>query len=180
MKLIYFLLFFPFFLKAQAGELDLVCVTEFPTTSFVIKEGPEKLNIRVIHHNGTKYMPIWEGIVVPNDIEQIQMAAETLQKLGNELDFEWNKKNCNKDEGLLSCTGGAVDFEVGGLKVHPWALDQYHKTTVMQWGTFQQYNMALNFSIGDKNFRISNDFDVKECRKPSQLSDNHMKLLKIK
>lgn len=165
---------------AFAENIDLVCVSQFPTTSFVMQEVEGKVQVRVIHHNGTKYMPIWEGIIVPNDLSTLQNAAEVLPKLGDRLEFSWDRKFCNQDEGLISCSGGSINLDINGMKVRPWALDQYAKTTAMQWGTFRRHNIALNLTIDGKDYRISNDFEEKECRKLRDFDSSTIKSVEAK
>ena len=82
--------------KDQGVSLNMKCVTEFPTTSYLAKTEGEIVTVEMIHHNGTRFMPVYSGNVTPDDIPEITKRSELLQKLGERVEVTFKKENCNK------------------------------------------------------------------------------------
>lgn len=109
-----------------AEKIDFSCVTGIPTTSFVVREAADKVAIEIIHHNGTAYMPIFEGIATPSDLSVLSERAELLSSLGDYLRFEWPRSQCKKDDDgdlIAECLGSVETQEISGHKVLAWMFD---------------------------------------------------------
>lgn len=159
---------------AAEAPINMICVTEIPTSTFEAKENGNNVHIRLIHHNGTKFAPISKAILTPNDLEPLQKRAEMILKLGNKWEFDWDRSGCNADEPMFfQCVGGAKDFEINGVKIHPWAFSVSELTEKTIWGTYQQKNVSLRFDIDKVQYEITMDYQPGEC---VQLQGNSMKL----
>ena len=145
-------------------EINLTCVTEFPTTSYFVKQEGDQVSVRILHHNDLKYVPIHQGLLTTQDAAELPKKAQMIQKLGNELNFKWKRTGCNADSPLFfQCVGEAVDFEQNGLKAHPWALTVTDMTSKTLWGTRKYKNVTMNFSVGDERFEIPMEYENYEC-----------------
>ncbi|MDG0815873.1 hypothetical protein [Bdellovibrio svalbardensis] len=150
---------------AQAEEkMDLLCMTEFPSTSFVVRDIEDTTVLEVFHHNGTKYMPIFDGVATPNDVAILSEKAQILSSLGEYMRFEWPRDKCKKQEDLVSqCAGSTEVQEIEGHKVKAWHFDSelvMEKTSV---GKFNSYKLTLNLDVDGKSLSIPMKYNEREC-----------------
>jgi hypothetical protein len=93
--------------KDSAKDLSFRCITTMPTTSFLLRTEGKEVVLTTIHHNGTPYMPIHEGIVVPHDFSYLQSVANHLTLMGDSNEFRFPKNKCQiYGHALMSCHGG--------------------------------------------------------------------------
>lgn len=147
------------------ANINMTCVTEFPSTSFIVRQNDSKVSVRVIHHNGTQYAPIWSGLVTPHDLIAVQEAAHSVAKLGQDFEITWNRKGCNADsEMFFQCVGEAEDFLTStGELVHPWALSIYDIVENSIYGEFRKKTVSLRFNINQKAHQITMDYMPSDC-----------------
>jgi hypothetical protein len=153
---------------ADASEppIKMICVTEFPTTSFEIKQIGDKVQVHLVHHNGPKYAPFHDAILVPNDLDEMKAQADTIQKLGDEWVFNFKRSDCKAlSETFFSCQGRADSFDKNGLKVSPWSLSVSDIEQKNMSGTYTLKKVSLNFSVNGKDLLISSNYQPGECAK---------------
>lgn len=105
--------------------IDLVCVTEWPTTSFVIQEEGEKLRVELLFHSGSEYAPAITGIYTPRDLPIITERANYALVFPNYSVFRWPLAKCDKHDDPLrfECFGtDDVQNGNGGERIKPFAL----------------------------------------------------------
>lgn len=151
--------------KAEPLKLEFRCVNSMPTSSFLLRTEGRELVLTTIHHNGTPYMPIHEGIVVPNDIPYLKSVAEHLIKMGDRNEFRFPLENCKVyGHGLMSCAGGEKK-NFGGEEME--ALNLYtSKITEEAFGQkFERYKVTLSVNISGfvPVQDIMNEFYGSEC-----------------
>jgi hypothetical protein len=95
-------------LKPQSADpLTLDCKSKAATTTFQLRSVGDEVVLTTIHHNGTKYMPIHEGVVVPNDIKYLKEKSTLLEKMGDRNEFRFPRAKCHTyGKGLMGCFGG--------------------------------------------------------------------------
>ena len=76
----------------MATPVNMLCITEYPTTSFVAMTEGDTINVRLFHHNGTQFMPIWSNVITPNDLPMLNEVASVLSDLGTDLKFSMPEK----------------------------------------------------------------------------------------
>lgn len=147
------------------ANINMSCVTEFPSTSFFVRQYDKEVKVRVIHHNGVKFAPIWSGLITPHDISTITEAADSVAKLGDEFEITWKRDACNADsEMFFQCVGQAQDFTTAtGEKVHPWAISVYDVTENSIYGEFKKKSISLRFNVDEKSNQITMDYYPKDC-----------------
>lgn len=138
---------------SYAAGIELTCVTEFPTTSFIVKQAEDGyVYARMIQHNGTKYMPIFSGIIVPNDLPMLAEKAERLQKLATDMTFRWPAKNCVKhDDFRFECFGTDDSKEVNGTRIAPFALYTGRVKHDNIAGRYEELRVGMDFSVGERS-----------------------------
>lgn len=159
-------LFFALAASAASPAFQFSCVTSYPTTSFVLKtEGTEAV-LKIIHHNGVKYMPIHEGIITPSDLNYLKQKSEVLTKMGDQTEFRFPLDRCKKyGEGIMSCSGGERKT-VGGVEMEALSIN----TAKIQHQTydynFTMYQVTLAVKITDFNpvQDVTMKYDHSECR----------------
>ncbi len=138
-----------------AGEepIVLTCVTDFPTTSFVVWTEGEFVKARVIHHNGTGYAPAIVGVFTPNDLPVLAERASMVRKMKDDMTFRWPLKNCKKlDEMVIQCFhSGEVQDGEGGAKIAPFALYSSAKEERGIAGHLKSHSVRLSFDVDGKN-----------------------------
>jgi len=168
-----FLIFTAGFLQAAPPEanISLICVTEFPSTTFEANQIGDEVHMRVIHHNGAKYAPFHNTLVTPNDIEFLKRRAQVIEKLGDQWNFKWRRSGCNADTPLFfQCVGEAHDFEINGIKIHPWSITVSDVEEKSTWGKFKSKNIRLNFSIEQQSYYVTMNYQPNECVELGKLS----------
>lgn len=160
---------FSLFLATNAiAAINMGCVTEIPTTSFVAMTDGDDVVIRLIHHNGPKYMPIWGNIITPNDLPTIQEAANDLYDLGSVLDFRMPQKACESLDGMLiNCFGTQPPVEIGGHKVSLWAVHTSEVTERSFAGEFAYVKTSMALDIDGKTYHVPMKYSDYECFKDS-------------
>ncbi|MGE3758695.1 MAG: hypothetical protein AB7H97_13115 [Pseudobdellovibrionaceae bacterium] len=150
--------------KEEGVAVNLKCVTEMPTTSYLASTEGEKVKVTMIHHNGTKYMPIYSGNLTPSDIPEMQKRSEILQKLGERVEIVFEKKNCNRyGAGLYSCGMGQIESK-SGIKVESVGLLTRVSTDRLYDIVFEKNTVSLTVYIDGRNYSIDNDFYFNTCR----------------
>ncbi len=150
--------------------LDVICITEYPSTTFIVREEGSKVRVKMIHHNGTQYMPIWGSLVTPADLPVLQKAANVLIPLGNSVEFTMDKKLCQlSSDFLFACVGRGDDFELNGVKVHPWAISSSEVTEQSALGTFAKRTMDLRLEIDGKSYSYPMNYYPTECFRSEDL-----------
>lgn len=150
----FFSSFFAFLLPllAVAEEpIHLTCVTEFPTTSFLIEQKGEEVVARVIHHNGMKYQPLWSSTITPNDLSMLEERASVMNKLSTDMSFRWPRKNCVKHgEFRFECFGTSDVQTINGLKVEPYALYTSLVSHDNLAGKYEELKVYMSYDINGK------------------------------
>lgn len=146
------------------AKISMICVTEFPTTTFEANQIGDEVHMRVIHHNGTKYAPFHDALVVSNDLDALKQKAQMVEKLGDYWSFKWRRSGCNADTPLFfQCVGEAYDFEVNGIKIHPYAFSITDTEQKTMWGNFKSKNVRLDFTIDKANYYLTMNYQPTEC-----------------
>lgn len=151
---------------AADERFDLACVTETPSTSFVIAEDGDEVTARVVFHYGAEFAPAIEGIYTPHDLEVIAKRAKLATKLGDDVTYRWPKKNCRRhDDVRLECFG-ASGAEAGknGEKILPFALYSGRLTEEGIGGKWDYVTMRMSFTVdGEGDPSLGMRYQRNEC-----------------
>ncbi len=152
------------FAEEENAAVDFRCVTSTPTTSFIAKTTGDEVRLTVIHHNGVKYMPIHQGIVVPADFPLLQKKAEVMQKLGDRIELVFEKKHCKKyGDKLFGCGLGKV-IANGETSAERASLLTKTATERLYDIEFQKSQVSAGFSVDGSYYSIDNDFYYEDCQ----------------
>ncbi len=176
-KKFFFILLFAFTTQSFAAEpiIDVACVTETPTTSFFLVEKNGQVDVRVMHHNGSAYIPFRSSLITPSDIPVLSKQAALLAKLGDTWEFTFKRADCQVDAPLFfQCLGDATSFQQNGIKVRPYSISVTDTVQKTLWGNFHHKALKLSFEVGEgtvENLQIENQFLPGECM--TQEQSNH-------
>lgn len=146
--------------------INMACVTEWPTTSFVAFTEADTITVRLIHHNGTKYMPVWNNVITPNDIPIITEAANTLAELGSDLEFKMPASACEKLDGMLiSCFGTQPPQDINGHKVSLWSVYTSESFDRSFAGEYAYVYTSLALDVDGKTYYVPMKYGSHECIK---------------
>jgi len=159
--------FLPSILLAQGPalkELNLLCITEFPTTSFVGFSGAGKIDIRFVNSNGVGYMPIHSGLITINDIELLKKRAEVLKNIPDVNEFSFDLKNCEVyQDQTFRCANGTSFKGKDGKEMIPFSLSSIkHKKTFSDF-RYEETEIMLGLEIDKENYFINMTYAPHEC-----------------
>lgn len=98
---------------------NLKCITGgFPTTSFLLEENKDNIELKVINHNGAKYAPVYSGIATPSDIDFIKKSGEFFNKTGDFFSIKFAKENCRIEEDKFYTCVIKEESEISGIKIN--------------------------------------------------------------
>lgn len=148
----------------SSEEIKLTCVTDYPSTSFVIRQEGGRLLGRVIHHNGLAYMPIHSGIITPSDLKIMSERAATLTQLEPDMEFSWPLEKCVRhDDHRFECFGTDDRREINGKQVVPFALFTSRINHDNIAGQYEDIMVTLTFSIDGKSYATDMNYPVRNC-----------------
>lgn len=143
-------LLFTSFLQALP---DLKCITGgFPTTSFLLSEKADHVELRVINHNGAKYAPVFNGNATPSDIGQIQKSGDFFEKLGDVFTIKFEKKNCRFEEDTFFSCFQNEDSSVSGTKISTIYFSTSESTERIVGNEFNKKNVRLSLRENPQDF----------------------------
>lgn len=130
------------FLQALPG---LKCITGgFPSTSFLLSEESDHVELRVINHNGSKYAPVYNGNATPSDVEHIKKSGDFFEKLGDFFTIKFEKKNCRFEEDRFFTCFLNDESDISGTKIH-----------TIYFSTSESTDRIVGFEFNKKNVRLS-------------------------
>lgn len=147
--------------REESSPVSFRCVTSPPTTSFVADTTGEEVKLTIVHHNGTQYMPIHQGIVVPADFPLLQKKSEVMQKLGERVEMVFEKKNCKKyGDKLYSCGQGKVLGQTSATNASLLTKVSVDKLYDIE---FTKNQISAGFKVDGYYYSIDNDFYFEDC-----------------
>lgn len=150
----------------QNTAVDMRCVTEFPTTSFLTQEQGEEVVVDIIHHNGVQYTPFRDSLITPSDIALLSKQADLFLQLAPTMTFRWPKKSCEITSGMFfQCFGKAAPVIVNGLTVLPRYISMSEATHKLVGGySFWVKTVSVNITVNNEDYTITNNFFDGDCR----------------
>lgn len=169
MKLSILALMFPTVAFANSNaNIDFTCITEFPTTTYELKtdtskKDPEVL-FSVIHHFGTKNMPIHNGIITPSDFPYLQRKAEVMEKLGSDFTVSFKKERCEVSGPELVSCGSSTPAIINGTEVRSYGLVTRLVETKVYEYTYKTHQVVFSFVYEGMNYDIPMQYTPQECK----------------
>jgi hypothetical protein len=154
----------------NSASIDFKCVNSMPQTSFILrtddKSNTDEVILTTIHHNGTQFMPIHEGVVVPNDFNYLNDVAGVLTLMGDRNEFRFDRRKCKiYGPGQMSCSSGSREI-FQGREMQALFLNISHITEKAFGRTFE--NIKVTLSIYVSNFAPVQDlvmyYQPQECQ----------------
>lgn len=150
--------------SALAAPFELYCVTEIPSTSFLIKEHDGKLEARVIHHSGAKYAVMFSGMITPMDLETLKPRAKTTEKLPADATFFWPLENCKFHENMrFECFGTNDVKTIGGVKLEPFSLDSAIMDHDNIAGKYRELEISFGVRVDGADTTVSMQYQIAAC-----------------
>jgi hypothetical protein len=110
--------------EAMAKPFEMGCITEQPTTSFLIKEVNQEIVATIYLHHGVQFAPVFQGVATYRDFPILQEQAKGVLKLANAMTFRWPLKNCKIFDAIRFQCFGSNDEQAGidGAKIKPFSI----------------------------------------------------------
>jgi hypothetical protein len=154
-----------FALSAQQPEkMNVVCITEIPTTSFIGETEKGKIKFRLVNSFGVKYMPISTSLITFNDLNTIQQRGQALQVLGKESEFEFDLKRCQSfNDGNFSCLGNDKFKTESGEEVEAIQISSSRHSVKFYDMKFEQFQISASFKIRGESQDMMMRYGPGEC-----------------
>lgn len=162
-------------LSAEAKPFDLGCITEHPTTSFLIQEVDDQMVAKVYLHHGPEFAPVFQGIATFRDFPILQDQAKGVLKLKNAMTFRWPMKKCKVTDAIRFQCFGTDDEQDGvdGAKVKPFAL---YSTRIWEdsiAGKLESVSIRLTFTVDKKeSSAIDMNYPANNCSSLQQAQES--------
>lgn len=157
---------FFFSIDIAKAAIDMACMTEIPTTTFIAQTEKDILKIELIHHNGVKFMPIYNGVITPNDLGTLQDKASLLAYLGDHLKFEIPLSKCQKmSDYLFNCFGSVPAVDINGHQVSIWSVYTAFNNEKSFAGEYNYYQTSISLDIDGESINIPMKYGESECVK---------------
>lgn len=146
-------------------SFQILCITEFPTTSFIGHSIDGEMNLRFVNSNGIKYMPISSSLITSHDLIILAARAEALKNLPEEIQFPVDLKNCViYADQTFYCSGAGVQFtDLTGQVVSVDHIYSSQSTTQSQNYTYKQVQISIGFRIKGESYTVSMNYSPFEC-----------------
>ncbi|MBC7714198.1 MAG: hypothetical protein H7177_12715 [Rhizobacter sp.] len=149
-----------------ATPVNMACVTEYPTTSFIAMTDGDTINFRLFHHNGVQFMPIWSNVITPNDLPMLNEVAQVLSDLGTDLNFSMPVDSCEVQDGfLINCFGNQPAIDINGHKVALWSVYTKQDTETSFAGEFSNVWTSMAIDVDGKSYYLPMKYSEFECYK---------------
>jgi hypothetical protein len=166
-------LFFVFLLTSRfaLASDSFVCSTELPSTTFQVEKKSDEVWVQVLHHNGTRYLPAWNGVITVEDLTTIQKSHQRLEKLGENFTLKWPVSKCEfKDAFLVKCIGGAEIENINGTPVLAWGFVSSAVTDLSLLGEFKYWVLEIHMQIAGESTILPMRYNFQECQKRTKSS----------
>lgn len=150
-------------LKSFAEPVFATCVTEFPTTSFIVETNNRKVEARILMHGGSNFVPFWDSLMVPNDLGVLREKAAEIKKLDSELLVTWNEDQCTWEDDNFFCSGKSDPIKSGSQIVDPWALYSMQLYEKSFAGKYEYIRLYFSFVMNGNSYGIPMKFAKDEC-----------------
>lgn len=151
--------------QGQVTEsFDFKCITEYPTTSFIFTDDKDYFKVRILHHNGTKFAPFIQRLVVPNDMSMVLEAAEVAKTTGRDIELRFAKSGCKHlNSEIFSCVGEGESLTSTKKQIKPWHISRTLVTSQTPNGEFKKYTLTMSYDVDGKSYDYVMDYLLNEC-----------------
>ena len=147
------------------SSIFLQCITSAPTTSFLVETTANKVNVRMINHNGLLHAPTISGVFTPADLPSLAERAALVQKLGEDMVFQWDLDKCKKTSDFtLRCVRSRDLQDVNGTKISPLAFSVSKTVDSTAVGIFQSVRVRLDLEVNGKAIYVEMPYYGNDCR----------------
>jgi hypothetical protein len=154
------------FQESLPEQARINCMTQYPTTTmfFYPNEDVGGFSLRVIHHNGIKWMPIHKGTITLNDLYTLNIRGNQLALLGSAYTLDFKKENCRLIEsGELTCFS-RTPVQIGEQTVESYSFHNYDVKTRLYQQDFVTHVMSLGIRVGNQILNQSMDYNPMDCQ----------------
>jgi hypothetical protein len=146
-------------------NISLMCTSR--TTDFLIQENQSQVTLKLTHHHGPRFTPIYNGPVMSYDIAELKASSKTLKKFPNVIHFSWKAKNCTSAQiNIFECLDGSA-LQINGENFKALALNS--KIVTIDFAHGQQRLMHLTLKMMSEKTKtvhyFTSQYALKTCFK---------------
>jgi hypothetical protein len=150
---------------AKADPVNMTCATDPLTSSIVVFTTGADVTVRVIHHNGTDYLPLASSNITPHDLPALAQKAKILQQLGAQYDLHLKSNQCTiNSQKLVSCYG-ETNQTLNGHKLSYFTFDTSSVSTLSTLYPDPNLNTVANLTItvDGTDYAFGVGYSPKDC-----------------
>lgn len=145
-------------------SLDLLCMTEFPTTSFIGETINNRFNVRFVNSNGVKHMPIHSGLVTIEDIKLLEKRAEVLKNLDDVAEFSFDVKSCTVyQDQTFRCANGSSFKTKNGTEFEVYSIRSSLVKMFFSDFQYDQVQISVSFIVKGETYDVPMSYGASEC-----------------
>lgn len=149
--------------RPAARETHFQCMTDPLTTSFVAKTEAGQVKFSMIHFNGTKYMPIYEGIVTANDLDYLKEKSQVLARMGDKVHIDFAMADCQTYKSEVVACQSDKKQKLGALTVSALGFNTRKKQSESYGYKFEGYDVIFTVTVNSRMYNIPMSFEASEC-----------------
>ncbi len=159
-----FLLAFFTFSYAVAGtpKTRMVCATAPLSTSYTLLELEDAFELQVKHHNGTDYMPIYNGLITKKDLETLGAWLEIFVRLGDAHTIFFDKSQCQQSEFGWKCVK-PTPSRIGNLEVQNFSFEISAKKVTWKDSERINYDVSFAFLFKNAGYNLPMIYENRNC-----------------
>ena len=145
-------------------SLDLLCMTEFPTTSFIGETVNNRFNVRFVNSNGVKHMPIHSGLVTIEDIKLLEKRANVLKNLDDVSEFNFDVKSCTVyQDQTFRCANGSTFKTNNGTQFEAYSIRSSLVKIYFSDFQYDQVQVTASFIVNGETYDVPMNYGSLEC-----------------
>ncbi len=138
------------------------CATDHPTTSYALIEFRDSFELQIMHHNGTEFMPIHQGLITGYDLALLKEKADFFKLMGTRQVVTFKKEECTNKNEEWSCVK-KEEVTLGQLKSKSLSFSITDKVTQTSKYTAEQKIAQISVVVGYHGYSSPMEYDKKNC-----------------
>ena len=118
----------------------------------------------MIHHNGNRFIPMYEGIVTIADIDYLIDSAQVMKRLPDEMIFQGPSNQCEWVSGLKGKCWGRDGYSLGPFQSKSFFLMvMEQETSILDYSPIRSLLVRLSMQINNRTYEVPMQYSVGDC-----------------
>lgn len=141
----------------------LVCATPHLTTSYVLLEHQDTYELQVVHHHGTAFMPIHDGLITIRDLDTLSSWATMFKEMGDRFSISVDKSQCTLNRESWICHH-PTSTQIGHLKVEGFIFKLSQERIITELTDLKVHRVSFTIVVDGSAYSLPMRFSAEDCR----------------